>query len=238
MVKTGFILSPFINSAPALVALQAGRVEPLPVVRSLRLVHEDSALAQQFQPRWGYRLRELPAPTPEMRAAALAFSEGHDFDAEISGALSEYADVASPPPTRVHSQLSAGERFQMDRTTFVLVHAPGEMGWDLAPGHTRVHGRFAMRPNSWDPGRTDGAEFRVEFSAPGNPAPAVLLDRLLRPGEKPAIENPPDRGVQDFDLALPPEAGTAGGKLILRALPGPGGVANYDFTGWGDVKIE
>lgn len=231
-VRTGFLLSPFVASEPDFVHLQAGRGEGLPGVRAVRLWHADPALARQFRPRWGYRLRALPTPAPEVRVAAETLLERRGFE-EPGTVLSDYADVAEPPPSRVRSDAAAVERFQLGGTNFVLVHATGEMEWDLAPGTGRVRGRFAMRPNAWEPGRTDGAAFRVEFHPRGQVAPTVLLDRVLNPREVPA-----DRGVQSFDLTLPPADRDRGGRLALRCLPGPGGATNYDFTGWGGVRIE
>ncbi|HEY4988331.1 MAG TPA: hypothetical protein VII09_00915 [Opitutaceae bacterium] len=112
----------------------------------------------------------------------------------------------------------------------LLLHAEGEMVFEIPPGATRFSGGYGIRREAYTgDGHTKGVEFDVEVVWPsGRREP--LLKRFLDPGARAG-----DRGTQRLDLALP-EASAA--RLILRTEPGPDGDNRWDWSYVSGLRFE
>lgn len=113
-----------------------------------------------------------------------------------------------------------------------FLHAPSYLVYRLPANAAFVRGGFGMRPGAYAPenrGPTDGAEFIIRWRPDGSKE-QVLFRQLLRPREEPA-----DRAVQAFRVALPPHRG---GELELVISPGPYENTASDWTYWTDLLLE
>ncbi len=112
------------------------------------------------------------------------------------------------------------------------VHAPSILSYAVPAGATRLRGGMGIRPGAYARGKpdpTDGAEFIIAWITPTGQR-HELMRRLLRP-----VEEPADRGVQDFDLLLP--ADHRGGTLELEINSGRDGRNTSDWTYWSDLML-
>jgi hypothetical protein len=98
----------------------------------------------------------------------------------------------------------------------------------IPPGAQRIAGRFGLLPETYTMGKTDGVLFTVEYRPDDGPA-QVLFQRYLDP-----LANVPDRGLQTFDVALPPGAH---GTVWLNTKNLPGKNAEWDWSMWSGIRI-
>jgi hypothetical protein len=120
----------------------------------------------------------------------------------------------------------------VDRHLEYFLHAPSSLVYRLPANAAYVRGGIGMRPGSYAPenrGPTDGAEFIIRWRPDGGEE-QVLFRRLLRPRDEPA-----DRTVHPFRVALPPHRG---GELELVIGPGPYENTASDWTYWSDLLLE
>jgi hypothetical protein len=111
----------------------------------------------------------------------------------------------------------------------VLAHAPSTIEFNVDFPAKRVRGKFGLAQKAYTaPNATDGAEFFLEWMG-SDGRTTVLFNRLLKP-----VTETGDRGIQQFDVALP----QSGGRLILRITPGPENNCSFDWTYWTDVEFS
>jgi hypothetical protein len=104
----------------------------------------------------------------------------------------------------------------------LLLHAKGEIVFDIPQGSTRFSGGYGIRREAYTgDGHTKGVEFDVEAVWPTGRR-ELLLKRFLDPAARAG-----DRGTQQLDVALP-QASAA--QLILRTEPGPDGDNRWDWS--------
>jgi hypothetical protein len=218
LAGNGFLVNPIPTSESDFVQAATGHSPPNATTQSIKVVH-NPAIGRLFKSTVKYRFSEISLPSiPKPNAVALA--------RELRG----YSDVFSTPAVEVKSGFPL-ERFVLEGKRFLLVHPIGEVRFDIPAGATAATGEFAMRPETYLGGRTDGVEFQVEY-APSNTtlAPARLYERMLQP-----LTVEIDRGIQSFRVDLPTDVH---GQLILRTLPGTKGSYDWDWAGWSDVRFE
>jgi hypothetical protein len=209
-------LNPLLNAEADFVALQVGHQQANCTVQTIQLVR-NSMMDWCYQRRIAYRLSQIPMPsTPKPSAAALL--------TDIAG----FADVLSTPATLVKSNF-ASERFVVEGKRFLLVHPIGEVHFEVPAGSVAATGEFAMHPNAYTAGTTDGVEFQVEY-IPAGAATIPLFRQTLQP-----LTQPADRAIHNFRVELP--AG-ATGELVLRTLPGPKANFEWDWAGWSNIRFE
>lgn len=125
-----------------------------------------------------------------------------------------------------------GEVTMVGRHLEFFLHAPSSLVYRLPANAAFVRGGFGIRPGAYAPenrGPTDGAEFILRWRPDGGEE-QVLFRRLLRPRDEPA-----DRTVHPFRVALPPHRG---GELELIITPGPYENTASDWTYWSDLLLE
>lgn len=175
----------------------------------------------QFVPQ-GFRLfQRQEGGTAENAAAELA--------PEITATL--VLGVLGQPLTPVRAQAPHGAAFaMMDGRAEVFAHAPSRLTYQIPAGIVTARGGFGLRAGAYaaeNPAPSDGAEFIILWRG-ADDAEHVLFRRLLQPRQ-----NPGDRGVQSFQVALP---GGPGG-LEFRIEPGPTGNPASDWTFWSDLML-
>jgi hypothetical protein len=132
-------------------------------------------------------------------------------------------------PDRIRALFPA-EILHVDGRPGLLVHAPGEVVFPIAPTAREIRGWFGMAERAWaepDAG-SDGAHFLVLWQS--RIEQRVLLQRRLDPRREPA-----DRSRQEFVLSL---EGLDHGRLRLITDPGDPGDYSFDLTCWGDITID
>ncbi|MEY2564171.1 MAG: hypothetical protein QOH88_2364 [Verrucomicrobiota bacterium] len=214
----GFLVNPMPTSESDFVEAAAGRPSANSTIRTIRVV-QNAAIGRLYRSRLTFRFSEISMP-PLSKPYADALAR------ELQG----YTDVFSTPAVAVKSGFPL-ERFVLDGKRFLLVHPEGEVRFNIPPGATAAAGDFAIRPEAYLGGKTDGVEFLAEFAPSDQAQPStVLYHRLLQP-----VTVEADRGIQRFRVELP--AG-ASGQFVLRTLPGPAGRYDWDWAGWSDLSFE
>ena len=141
--------------------------------------------------------------------------------------------LARPLAPLLASAPHGADRLMADGRVKYFAHAPSVLVYRVPAGATALRGGFGIEPGAYaadNKGPTDGAEFIVRWRPAGGPE-QILLRRLLRPRDEPA-----DRPIQSFRVALP--ASAAGGELELAIGPGPADNAASDWTFWIDLALE
>jgi hypothetical protein len=195
-----------------------GHSSPNATTQSIKVVN-NPVMGTLFKSMVKYRFAEIPLSSiPKTSATALA--------RELRG----YSDVFSTPAVEVKSGFPL-ERFVLEGKRFLLVHPIGEVRFDIPAGATAATGEFAMRPETYLGGQTDGVEFQVEYAPSNTTLPSArLYERMLQP-----LTIKADRGIQRFRVVLPADVR---GQLVLRTLPGVPGTYDWDWAGWSDVRFE
>jgi len=117
----------------------------------------------------------------------------------------------------------------IDGHPVLLMHAPSEMQYSLPAHPTRISGNFGFIVGAYTQGGgTDGASFDVIWT--DNEKSEVLFSRFLDP-----LHVEADRGLQSFSIDLKDRHG---GRLLLKANPGPTGNNGWDWTAWSDLEIR
>jgi hypothetical protein len=119
---------------------------------------------------------------------------------------------------------------ELNKEPVAIVHAPGSITWDLAPGDQQLIFSYGLMPQAYLEGRTDGVEFNVEVLWPPKDG-RILLKQMLRPR---TVEG--DRGMHRARIYLPPYE--PGAQLRIRTHPGPDNDAAYDQSYVTRVQIK
>jgi hypothetical protein len=113
----------------------------------------------------------------------------------------------------------------------VLLHVPGAITLGRRERERQLHLEFGFLPGAYTgEGRTDGADFVVEYEPAGEP-PREIFRRSLQP-----VAHAGDRGPQAATIDLPP--GSPGDRLVLRTGPVPGGTAGWGWTYFSRVRFD
>jgi hypothetical protein len=214
----GFLVNPIPTSESDFVQAAAGRPSANSTIRTIKVVY-NATIGSFFRPKVAFRFSEISMPPLSKPYAAAVARE-----------LQGYTDIFSTPAVEVKSGFPL-ERFVLEGKRFLLVHPVGEVRFDVPEGATAASGDFALRPEAYVGGKSDGVEFLVEF-APSDSAQAasILYRRMLQP-----LTVEADRGIQQFRVELP---ASMRGQLILRTLPGAMGRYDWDWAGWSDIRFE
>ncbi len=114
----------------------------------------------------------------------------------------------------------------------IKAHAPSVLVVPVAGKSARLLGGFGIYEGAYanpPPAATDGAEFAITCVAPDGTR-TELLRRFLDPA---AIDT--DRGLQQFDVALP---ASFKGSIEFEITAGPNGSNSYDWTYWYDPRFS
>ena len=212
LAATPFILSPFVDSTPALLDLQGHKARER--VAAIRFEVEPGrercvapTLSVTTGPTIALWARLSPPPAIDV-ARSMQFPT-----------FRRPPDVAEPS-SNVWAFAEEG----------VIAHPLSTMSWNLGPGSWRARGRCGVVRAAWEEGKTDGVVFIVEVAAGDGTAPRELFRKSFAPREHPA-----DRTEASFDV---PFGLTEPGRLTLRTDPGPAGRAEWDWSYWSGVAIE
>ncbi len=205
----GFIVNPLIENVTDYALL--ARELQWKAVQAIRLeaARPDEA---EFWVGAGVSISSMPEfPSAHLDPEAMAYEGG----------------IANRAPERVHSDVTKMVLRDEIRAEY-LVHAPGEMVFS-AVGAKRLSGVFRITEGAYTgEGVTDGADFLVE-AVLGDGSTLELWRRRLAP-----LNEPRDRGFQDFSVELPEGVVT----VRLRTLPGPVGNTDWDWTTWSELRFS
>ena len=109
----------------------------------------------------------------------------------------------------------------------LVVHAPGEIRFDVGSGAWTISGSFGVMPRGWMEALTDGVGFAV-LAVDRAGAEEILFERFLDP-----VRREDDRGFQTLEVSL---ATDQPATLVLRTLPGP--VDRHAWSFWTDIRIS
>ena len=147
-----------------------------------------------------------PRTRPELAAEAM-FSQFKTFPAD--------ATTSAPVTSAV-----------MRRQDVLLVAAPSELSFDVAPGRHTLSGRYGILPSDWQPG---GADFSVLLRSPGREDVVVFHVHV----------DPTRRELDQRLKYLKVEFEAPGpARLLLRTDPGPGNEPPSRATVWTAVAID
>jgi hypothetical protein len=209
-LRNPVILSPLLLENSDVIQLFGDA--PGNTVRSLKITAAAGFAASDFTLSF-YSAPRPPKPT----------------DTDINEILTyEKFPLYNRPPANVVTQETGIHELNKEPVT--LVHAPGSITWNLAPGDQQLIFSYGLMPQSYLEGRTDGVEFIVEELWPPNDG-LVLFTQMLRPR---TIEG--DRGMHRTRVYLPPYE--AGAQLRIRTHPGPDNDAAYDQSYVTRVQIK
>lgn len=144
-----------------------------------------------------------------------------------------YSETQFPGFSRVPDTVDADftSLLDTDYGRVILLHAPGNLTFNLRGTERRLHLQFGFVPGAYTgEGSTDGAVYLVELARPNQPR-EVLFQRHLRPRSEGG-----DQGLQTAEIALPP-LGVAD-RLILRTDPGPDRNNAWDWTILARVTLQ
>lgn len=209
--RAGFLVSPMVEDIVGFMELTGGTPGRWAAEATLLVDEKDRFL-------FGPAARVTVSTVPIARHGTDYFIEAQKTRFHMFQAI----------PISFESQTPLSES-RIDGQPVMVVHARGEMTFNLKEGATRATGSFGFIPGAYsDGGNTDGAEFIVFWSAGGERQ--ELFRRRLDP-----VRQAADRGLHTFDVRLPEQPG---GRLFLRTSPGPSGNFSWDWTAWTGITIE
>jgi hypothetical protein len=218
MAVEGFMISPYVDSEPALAAVVAGVPEALAYSKVVSIRVEpakrgrfayDDRIDVELIPM---RLRHLRLQDPSSPfASPLLLRSTASMNAL-------QALLASAAPGSVETRMDSGVLFS---------HAPSTLSLAVRSAQ-RIQVKFGLRDGAWqEGGTTDGVCFRISSEAPPG-AQARLWERCLDPAA-----NPADRQEQaaSLDTQL-----THGGRLILETACRSH--CSWDWSYWSALEID
>lgn len=211
MASAGFMIYPYFTSGYNVQRYMAGDAPPRAERFSLEVApHQRKYYRPEIEVSF-YALPPVPRHNAVVHAAPDATFKSFDRVPET---------VNSLYPTSA---------LEIDGHQVVHPHPPSTLEFRVDFPATRARGSFGIANNAFaPPNNTDGCEFIVEW-AEATGKTTTLFSRLLQPASVEA-----DRGLQDFDVALPP----GGGRLVLRITPGPAGDIVCDWAYWTDLRFS
>jgi hypothetical protein len=194
---------------------------PLKRVANLRVVVTPEWLQNFFQTDVAVTISESPV-TPSVLA-----------DNVKQKLLGTFYPMFSSKPVQVSFP---NQEMAEEGQAVLMVHAPGEMRFQVSPGKHTLTGQFGLLAGAYDgkpgscPAVGDGVEFSILLKEEQKPE-QVLFKRFLNP---PLLE--PDRGMQTLpgiSFAVEKEA-----TLLLLTQPGPANDAQCDWSFWKGIRID
>jgi hypothetical protein len=214
VAEDGFLLEPFLETQSDFAAYMRGHGRKW--LRSLRL--EVPANNQEF---WSTIWNR-----PEVRLYALS-ERALKPETPFQYLIDEGVTNVAPASVKTNIPLNT---FPVSSGKALLVHAPGEMAFELRDGINQLTGSFGINDGAYiNDCRTDGVDFVVEFIGPDAHS-EILLHRYLDPLNKLG-----DRGPQPFHITLPVKRPA---RLVLRTLPGPKENSNWDWSFWANLRFN
>lgn len=211
LARTGFIVNPMIEDIVSFMRFAGGTPERYAAQVSVEIDAAD---------------RKFFADTAQVTLSTIHGS-GNGGDYFLEAEKTRFHMFKTVPLT-YEAQTPVSEAI-IDGTPVMVMHARSEMTFNIKAGSTRVSGGFGMLPGTYTKGgNSDGAEFAVYWSNGGERV--ELFKRFLDP-----MHQMRDRGLQRFDIALPPQPG---GRLFLVVKPGPNNNHSWDWTAWTDIEIK
>lgn len=200
-------------------------IDNYPPLQAFVRAHYRQVESYQFLPQ-GFRLYQMRDPGDTAEDAA-----GASLPADVTASL-KLPTLGTPlAPIRASAPHGANLTTVGGRREY-FAHAPSSIVYRLPAKVAALSGGFGIRPDAYGPqnrGPTDGAEFIIRWRPDGG-TEQVFLRRLLRPQEVQA-----DRGIQSFQISLPPHQG---GELELMIGTGPYENSASDWTFWSDLVLE
>lgn len=210
MARAGCFISPNLTSAYHVRRYVNEGIAPHVAAVSIEVPPH---LRKFYRPEIGVRFFRMP-PVPR---AAPATAQ--------TGAIQFSMFDRAPTSATAHFPLATVE---IDGREVLAANPPSELEFLVNFPATKVIGQFGFAAGAYQPpAATDGADFVVEWISPDGDS-RTLFNRALKP-----MTAQEDRGIQNFDLPLPP----GGGRLILRITPGANGDPSYDWTYWTNVRF-
>ena len=122
-----------------------------------------------------------------------------------------------------------GSLLYKDELIFML-NAPGSLTFALEETATRLRFDAGLLEGSWLQGKTDGADFVVEYLDADDFATEIWRSSIQ------PVANPDHQRTLHFDVALPPAS--SGTRLRVRTDPGPHGNLSWDWTYLAKLVVE
>jgi hypothetical protein len=159
------------------------------------------------------------APFDSARARATSDGPGTDV----------FASMAAKPIESRSDQPFRSAR--LGATPIALMHAPGEVSFEIPPEARRFRARYGIAPVPGAEAEAQRPDVAIRVQRVGaRPYEECLLERRLEPARVPG-----DRAPQSFSIELPDGAG---GILVLRARNAAGRYGPADWIFLGDVGFD
>lgn len=219
MTQSSVVINPLILSQSDFIGWYTGM--PLKRVANLRVVVTPEWLQNFFQTDVAVTISESPV-TPSVLA-----------DNVNQKLLGTFYPMFSSKPVQVSFP---NQEMAEEGQAVLMVHAPGEMRFQVSPGKHTLTGQFGLLAGAYDgkpgscPAVGDGVEFSILLKEEQKPE-QVLFKRFLNPR---LLE--PDRGMQTLpgiSFAVEKEA-----TLLLLTQPGPANDAQCDWSFWKGIRID
>lgn len=211
MARGGFMLNPIIGDVFGFMRFASDQAQHR--VKEVSLV-VDEADRKYFAPRIRLEFSELPASN-----AGKAY---------LTQAAREQFSMFKSVPIVFEAQ-TVPSVTEVDGAKVIVLHAPSEMVFQLEAGARRITGGFGLLPGAWSSGgNTNGANFTVYWS--NGVERITLFERYLAP-----VREPKDRGLQQFDVALPDRRD---GQIFLNVGAGAENNFSWDWSFWTGIEIK
>lgn len=211
ILEDPMILSPLLEDTTDVLDLYGGK--EMNDVRSLTLDPASGFAIDQLAVSF-YSVPRPPSPTDTDVTEILTYEKFPLYNRDPVALVTEQ--------TGIH---------ELSGEPITLVHAPGSITWNLAPGDQQVIFSYGLVPKAYlDGGTSDGVEFNVEVLWPPTDG-RVVFKHMIRPHTVPQ-----DRGMHRARVLLPPFE--AGAQLRIRTHPGPDNDGGHDQSYVTRVNIK
>lgn len=216
MAQSSFMINPLIFSQSDLMAWYTGN--SLKILENLKVLVTSEGLQFFFQTDVVVTISESPVTPPAL------------VDSVKQKLLGTFYPMFSSKPVQVSFP---NQEMAEEGQAVLMVHAPGEMRFQVSPGKHTLTGQFGILADAYNgkcPPVSDGVEFSVVVKELETQE-RVIFKRFLNPQ---LMEQ--DRGIQ----TLPGIAFAVEQEATLRLLtqPGPANDAQCDWSFWKGIRID
>ncbi|HTO05404.1 MAG TPA: hypothetical protein VL069_16970 [Opitutus sp.] len=212
MVSRPIILSPLIETADEFLALYTSA--PGRGVRSFKIIADPSWALNDEAGSVIFYAQPRPSALDPVTARDL-----HDQLAY---------PMASRPPDSIESPHAQAR--EIDGRLVQVVEPPGRLVFNLRGDERELRFDYAIAPEAYQRGTTDGADFTVDLIVPGATAEQLFISR------RDPKANAADRGLHHAQFWLP--LIPPGAQLVLHTSPGPHGDAQWDWTYFDNIRLR